>query len=71
MNNRLPSDACRSARVERVIVTEAVFGGGVISDPLRLVTQYWSLEGALLATVDPTGDFHTAVAAMDEANRDE
>lgn len=53
MRDRIPSDACRSARIEQVIVTVAVFGEGVPDDPIREVTQYWSLDGMLLATVDP------------------
>ena len=53
MRNRMPSDACRSASVEQVIKTVAVFGDGVPDDPIREVTQYWALDGTLLATVDP------------------
>lgn len=42
-----------SARVIQVIVTEAIEGRGVDGDPVRIVHQYWSLDGELLAKVDP------------------
>lgn len=36
-----------------VIYTETVIGTGIDeSDPCRIVKQYWSLEGELLATFD-------------------
>lgn len=41
-----------SARVIKVIVTEALEGGGTESDPCRVQRRYWSLEGKLLATGD-------------------
>ena len=28
-------------------------GQGVVGDPVRILTQYWSLEGELLAEIDP------------------
>ncbi len=28
-------------------------GKGVEGDPIRIITQYWSLDGRLLAEVDP------------------
>ena len=28
-------------------------GAGVEGDPIRIITQYWSLDGELLAEVDP------------------
>lgn len=42
-----------SARVIQVIVTEAIEGRGIEADPVRSVLQYWSLDGELLAKVDP------------------
>lgn len=41
------------AKVIQVIETEITRGKGVEGDPLRGVTQYWSLEGDLLAEADP------------------
>mgnify|MGYP003185227036 CR=1 FL=1 len=41
------------ARVIQVIETLSLKGRGADQDPCRAVTQYWSLEGELLATVDP------------------
>ncbi len=42
-----------SARVIKVIEVITRAGKGTQEDPNRLVTQYWSLDGKLLATVDP------------------
>lgn len=42
-----------SAKVIQVIVTEAIEGRGIEDDPIRSVLQYWSLDGELLAKVDP------------------
>jgi hypothetical protein len=42
-----------SAKVIQVIVTEAIEGRGTEDDPVRNVLQYWSLDGKLLAKVDP------------------
>lgn len=33
-----------------VIKTEALCGTGTQEDPCRILTQYWSLDGQLLAT---------------------
>lgn len=49
MKPRLPS----VVREETVIYTETVIGTGVSNDdPCRLVKQYWSKEGELIATRD-------------------
>lgn len=42
-----------SAEVIQVIKTTAARGRGTESDPCRIVTQYWSLVGELLAEHDP------------------
>lgn len=42
-----------SARVIRVIKTEALRGKGTQGDSCRLVTQYWDFDGNLLAENDP------------------
>lgn len=42
-----------SAKVIQVIVTESVVGRGTEEDPTRSILQYWSLNGELLAKVDP------------------
>jgi hypothetical protein len=49
----------RKAEVIEVIRTEAEFGEGVVGDPCRIVTQFWSVDGELLATVDPFEDKQT------------
>jgi len=38
-----------SAKVIRVIETKAMKGSGTEKDPVRVLTQYWSLDGKLLA----------------------
>lgn len=44
-----------TARVIQVIETKLLRRGSGESndDPIRIVTQYWTLEGELLAEVDP------------------
>lgn len=42
-----------SAEVIKVIRTTALRGTGTKDDMSRIVTQYWSLEGELLAEYDP------------------
>lgn len=41
-----------SARVIQVIETKVSRGDGSEAEPYRTVTQYWTLDGALLADVD-------------------
>ena len=41
------------AKVIQVIETEITRGKGIEGDPIRGVTQYWSLDGDLLAEHDP------------------
>ena len=38
-----------NARVIRVIETKALVGRGTADDPASIITQYWSLDGKLLA----------------------
>ena len=43
-----------TAKVIQVIVTDILRRGtGTAADPIRIITQYWSLDGELLAEVDP------------------
>lgn len=43
-----------TAKVMQVIQTTLLRRGeGVEGDPVRIITQYWSFEGDLLAEVDP------------------
>ncbi len=52
-----------TVRVIKVVETTLTRRGrGTRDSPVRVVTQYWSLEGELLAEVDPsvpTHDWHT------------
>lgn len=41
-----------SAKVIQVIETKAMKGSGTNSDPARIITEYWSMEGELLAEND-------------------
>ena len=41
------------AKVEEIIIVEISRGRGIKHDPCRLVTQFWSKEGELLAEKDP------------------
>lgn len=42
-----------SAKVIQVIETRSARGSGSENQPIRIVIQYWSLEGDLLAENDP------------------
>ncbi|MDH4241018.1 MAG: carboxypeptidase [Phycisphaerae bacterium] len=45
-----------SAKVVKVIFTVSHRGSGTEKDPARLIYQYWSLEGELLAEHDTLFD---------------
>lgn len=45
-------DGTKSAKVIQVIETKAKRGLGTKKDPVRIVTQYWDLEGNFLAEMD-------------------
>lgn len=40
------------ARLIELIITHSVKGRGIESDPMRSVTELWSKQGKLLASVD-------------------
>lgn len=40
-----------NAKIITVIQTESLCGLGTKEDPVRIVTQYWTLDGHLIATV--------------------
>ena len=42
-----------SAKIILVIETKSLLGRGTEDDTCRILTQYWSLDGALLAENDP------------------
>lgn len=44
-------DECKVIQVIETSILRR--GKGVIGDPIRVITQYWSLDGKLLAEVDP------------------
>lgn len=41
-----------SAKIIKVVETKALRGEGTEEDPCRIVTQYWSFTGKLLAEKD-------------------
>ena len=43
-----------SAQVIQVIKTESLRGEGTEKEPCRIVKQYWSFDGELLAENDPS-----------------
>ena len=48
-------DRFKDVLLMQVIRTNILtLGTGVKDDPYRRVTQYWSLDGELLAQIDPT-----------------
>lgn len=49
----VPLIPCDGAKVIQVIVTTIGRRGDGLDDPIRVITQYWSMDGQLLATVDP------------------
>ncbi len=51
------ANGTKSARIILVIETKAERGFGIEKDPVREVTQYWSLEGKLLAERDDDAQF--------------
>lgn len=42
----------KEAKVIQVIETKATRGLGTEKDPVRVVTQYWALDGTFLAEMD-------------------
>ena len=46
------ADGANSAKVIQVIETTAKRGLGTEKDPVRIVTQYWDLNGQFLAESD-------------------
>lgn len=55
-SDMLARSPVESARTETVIAVVAIYGKGVENDPMRPVTEYWSMEGKLLAINDPIMD---------------
>lgn len=47
----------KNARVIQVIETKANRGFGIKGDPVREVTQYWDLDGNLLASTDTDPEY--------------
>ncbi len=68
MKPRLP----RVAKEITVIYTEATIGTGVTpDDPCRLVKQYWSKEGELIATRDSWAESQRQYQSEDRSQSNE
>lgn len=39
-----------SAKIIKIIQTKSILGLGTKEDPVKTVTQYWTLDGHLIAT---------------------
>ena len=48
----------RSVKVVEVVQVVTTKGNGTDEDPNRVITEYWSLDGELLAVVDPKYIYH-------------
>lgn len=59
------SDGTESAKVIQVIETKAKRGLGIEKDPVREVTQYWSLDGKFLAERDDDIQFLNDLATWE------
>lgn len=58
-----------SAKVISVIETTALAGSGTEDDPVREVTEYWSMAGERLAVNDPYwGSMESASSKMSSAS---
>lgn len=51
--NDLSRRGCDSAQLILTIKTTAVRGSGTPEDPVRTITEYWSLAGEKVAENDP------------------
>jgi len=49
MANTIRPRGIDSAQVVEVIRTKSLIGAGTEEDPVRVITQYWSFDGKLLA----------------------
>ena len=65
MAEYLRTDGIRSIGVIQVIETKTVIGLGVPSDPVREITQYWDMDGNLLAEADEFLDQYKAEHAAE------
>jgi len=53
LETKLRARGTDSAKVIQVIETKSMRGTGMVDEPVRVVTQYWSFDGTLLAENDP------------------
>ena len=51
--NQSKRKGSRNAQIMEVIVVSTAVGKGTTDDPIRIITEYWSKRGKLLAVNDP------------------
>ncbi len=56
MSEPLRHETPRHVERVEVIRVQATRGAGIVGDPVRVVMQYWSDDGVLLAESDPNAD---------------
>lgn len=49
----IPQSPVRKVKVITVIEIKTIAGEGTSDDPTRNITQYWDMDGNLLAVADP------------------
>jgi len=51
---REPAKPCPVRSIEKmeVVKTESLCGRGIGEDPMRIVTQYWDMDGKEIARID-------------------
>lgn len=45
-----------TVEIKKVIVTTLARRGDGIKDPIRVITQYWNIDGSLIFEIDPKDD---------------
>ena len=51
-------------KIEQVIHVFSVFGKGVEDDPVRVIHEYYTMEGNLIARIDPVKSAEQSVQRM-------
>lgn len=51
----MPKHKSDAVKMIKVIEVKTVIGNGERENPFRCITEYWSLNGRLLAVDDPSG----------------
>lgn len=57
VDNRVKNSHIKNTEIIQLIRTVSFYGNGTEDNPNRFIEQYWSLDGKLLATVDPLDSY--------------